>query len=35
MEATAESGWHDYFDTVNSGGEGVGMTGHLQQLAAI
>ncbi|MCZ7893858.1 hypothetical protein O9X99_19465 [Agrobacterium salinitolerans] len=35
VEAIADSGWHDYFDTVNAGGEGAGMANHLQQLAAV
>lgn len=28
----AQSGWHDYFDTINAGGEGTDFTGHLAQL---
>jgi hypothetical protein len=28
----AQSGWHDYFDTINAGGEGTDLAGHLAQL---
>lgn len=28
----AQSGWHDYFDTINAGGEGTDLMGHLAQL---
>ncbi|AVY94983.1 DUF6616 family protein [Microvirgula aerodenitrificans] len=31
----AASGWHDYFDTVNAGGRGTDLGGHLAQLAAV
>lgn len=31
----AAAGWHDYFDTINAGGEDVGFAGHLEQLAAL
>lgn len=30
----ATTGWHDYFETVNAGGETVDLTAHLGQLAA-
>jgi hypothetical protein len=29
----AETGWHDYFDTLNAGGEGTDLMGHLAQLS--
>lgn len=29
------SGWHNYFDTVNTAGSGVNMSDHLAQLAAL
>lgn len=28
----AQSGWHDYFDTINAGGKGTDFAGHLAQL---
>ena len=28
----AQSGWHEYFDTINAGGEGTDLLGHLAQL---
>lgn len=28
----AQSGWHDYFDTINAGGEGTDFSGHIAQL---
>lgn len=28
----AQSGWHDYFDTINAGGEGCDFGQHLTQL---
>lgn len=31
----AASGWHDYFETVNAGGEGTDFAGHLAQLASV
>lgn len=30
----AQSGWHEYFDTINAGGEGTDLAGHLAQLDA-
>ncbi|MBN9054585.1 MAG: hypothetical protein BGO06_18350 [Shinella sp. 65-6] len=33
ISGIAQSGWHDYFDTVNAGGEGVDFMGHLAQLS--
>ncbi len=32
ISGIAESGWHDYFDTINAGGEGTDFAGHLAQL---
>lgn len=29
----AQSGWHDYFDTINAGGEATDLAGHLTQLS--
>ncbi len=34
LDAIAASGWHDYFETINAGGEGTDMDLHLAQLAA-
>ncbi|WP_026227892.1 DUF6616 family protein [Hoeflea sp. 108] len=28
----AQTGWHEYFDTINAGGEGTDLMGHLAQL---
>ena len=35
VNGIAQSGWHDYFDTVNAGGEGMDLLGHLAQLGAV
>ncbi|HLP67704.1 MAG TPA: DUF6616 family protein [Rhizobium sp.] len=32
VSGIAQSGWHDYFDTINAGGEGTDLMGHLAQL---
>ncbi|WP_018260968.1 DUF6616 family protein [Methylobacterium sp. WSM2598] len=32
VSGIAQSGWHDYFDTINACGEGVGLIDHLSQL---
>lgn len=32
VSGIAQSGWHDYFETLNAGGEGVDMLAHLGQL---
>lgn len=32
VSGIARSGWHDYFDTINAGGEGTDFIGHLAQL---
>ncbi len=32
VSGIAQSGWHDYFDTSNAGGEGTNFMGHLAQL---
>ena len=34
MSAIADTGWHDYFETINAVGAGVDFPAHLQQLAA-
>lgn len=35
VSGIAASGWHDYFETVNAGGAGTDLLGHLTQLAAM
>lgn len=35
VNGIARSGWHDYFDTINAGGEGTDLFGHLGQLGAV
>ncbi|MFE8585861.1 DUF6616 family protein [Sphingomonas sp. NCPPB 2930] len=35
VHSIAASGWHDYFETVNVTGSGVGINDHLAQLAAL
>ncbi len=35
VNGIAQSGWHDYFDTVNVGGEGMDLFSHLAQLGAV
>lgn len=35
VEAIADSGWHDYFDTVNAAGKGVDFPAHLTQLTGV
>ncbi|MGO3930096.1 DUF6616 family protein [Rhodopseudomonas pseudopalustris] len=32
VSGIAQSGWHDYFDAINAGGEGTDFMGHLVQL---
>ena len=32
VSGIAQSGWHEYFDTVNAGGKGTDFAGHLTQL---
>lgn len=32
VDGIAQSGWHDYFETINAGGEAADFTGHLAQL---
>ncbi|MBN7761641.1 hypothetical protein JYP52_10870 [Nitratireductor aquibiodomus] len=32
ISGIAQSGWHDYFDTINAGGEATDLAGHLTQL---
>lgn len=32
VSGIAQSGWHNYFDTVNAGGEATDLVGHLAQL---
>ncbi|TNE69312.1 MAG: hypothetical protein EP336_02220 [Rhodobacteraceae bacterium] len=32
VSGIAQSGWHDYFETVNAGGEATDLTSHLAQL---
>jgi hypothetical protein len=32
VSGIAQSGWHDYFETVNAGGEATDLVGHLAQL---
>jgi hypothetical protein len=32
VSGIAQSGWHDYFDTINAAGEGTDFVGHLTQL---
>jgi hypothetical protein len=32
VSGIAQSGWHNYFDTINAGGEGTDFMGHLMQL---
>jgi hypothetical protein len=35
VQGIAASGWHDYFETVNATGPGVGIDDHLAQLASL
>lgn len=32
VSGVAQSGWHDYFETVNAGGEATDLVGHFAQL---
>nr|WP_238379716.1 DUF6616 family protein [Celeribacter ethanolicus] len=32
VSGIAQSRWHDYFETVNAGGEATDLTSHLAQL---
>ena len=32
VDGIAQSGWHDYFETINAGGEATDLAGHLAQL---
>ena len=32
VDRIAQSGWHDYFETINAGGEATDFPGHLAQL---
>ena len=33
VSGIAQSGWHDYFETVNAGGDATDLVGHLAQLS--
>ena len=35
VSGIAQSGWHDYFETVNAGGEATDLAGHLAQLSEV
>ncbi len=35
VSGIAAAGWHDYFETINAGGAGTDLPGHLGQLAAV
>lgn len=32
VSGIAQSGWHDYFETINAGGEATDLVGHIAQL---
>lgn len=32
LSGIAQSGWHDYFDTINAGGQATDLDGHIAEL---